>query len=454
MTMQPQQQAELRSTLRYESWCAWLAAVGLTIAAVWPAAAAATAVVSFALFASVLSRYRLRVLTNVAFLFLAITLMIVVTGTNLWTASVAAMGLKTTALHAIDSYTRAWSIQYVSMAIDAIAIGACCVQMRRHRLVKADFILRKPIQLPSIYLTAAFLPLLLSLVLFATRLRGLGYEGIQAVSQGSYKPVILLVLLTHAAFLRLFGGWASLGRTSRLFFGMAICLFLFIYVFLLSTRTNIFVFGMYLYYFYGWRIRWKTKMAAAAVLLALFSWIANYRSISYGGLEVTGIEGIAEGASIGPEFMLDMVHWAYEGVQEKGPTWGLTSLVAAVSRQNPADTYVQQKLPSYADAGGGFGFFYVAELVMDFGYVGGLVAAVLLGYALQKVSTMESEMARLTVLPALLGFSFPLLRNVFLMTLKSPLYVVVFCIVLDRIAHYGCRLREHIEVAAMTAVAE
>jgi oligosaccharide repeat unit polymerase len=442
----------MKSAFRYEYWCAMIAAVCLATAAVWPAAAVATAIIAFVVFCAALAHYKLRNLTNLVFLFVAITLLIIVTSTDLWGTWLAMAGLETARHFVLDDYTRAWSSQYVAMAIDAMVLGACCVKWGHHRLVKAEFVLRKPLQCPSIYLAAAFVPLLLNLALYELRFRGLGYEAYQAASQGSYKRILLLVILTHAAFLRLLGGWANLDRRSRVLFGIAICLFLYMYAFLFSTRTNLFVFGVYLYYFYGWRISWKVKTLAVVLILISFGWIANYRSSSYEGIKDVGVAGILEAITIGPEFMLDMVQWAYQDVQAKGPTWGATSLIAAVTPKNPADAYVQEKLPSYADQGGGYGFFYVAEFVMDFGYVGGLFGALFLGMILQKISVMENEMTRLTVLPALLGASFPLLRNVFLMALKAPLYVILFCIVLDRLALYVHHLGEHIEFAELSAV--
>lgn len=451
-------QNNFKSIIRFEHRCALIAAICFVVASVWPATAVAGAIVASAVFCSVLSHYRFRALANLTFVFIAVSLIILVMNTDLWSAILlSTVNLRSTAAdYLMDDSVRAWSIHYVAMAIDVMVVGACLVKVNCRDLLQANFTLRRPLQCPWIYLTAAFIPLFLDVVLYFTKLRGTGYLGILTINEGGgiYKHLMLLIVVTEAAFIRLLGSWANLDRRSRLLFGVAICLFLYIYIFLLTARTNLFVFAMYLYYFFGWRIRLKTKALTVLVLLALFIWIAAFRSDSNEGIKNMDVEDLSTTASFGGLFFVDMVHWAYEGVQSNGPTWGWTSLEAAFSPKDPADAYVQEKAPSYADAGGGFGFFYVAELVMDFGYVGGLFGAFFLGLALQKISILDNEWARLTVLPALLGFSFALLRNPFLMMLKTPIYVAVSCIILDRLALYAHHFGEYIVSAELSTVSQ
>ena len=447
MDLLNQMRSEFQIAMRYEYLCAIVAAVCLATALVWPASAVLSAVIAFAAFCSVLSHYRLHSPTNLAFLFLSITLIVAATSSDTWIALQDVPYLPSL----IDNDTRHWAMRYVAMTIDAMALGACLVRLKRRDVHILDSSLRKEIQFPWIYLTAAFIPLLLNLALYYLKLRGSGYEGLQEVGQGPYRRIFLLIIVSHAAFLRLLGGWPYLGRTARLTFGVAICLFLYIYVFLLSTRTNLFIFGVYVYYFFGWRIRWYVKVAALATILILFGWIANYRSVSYEGIKGSDFVGTVEGGiGIGTDFMLDMVHWANDEVRKNGCTWGATSLMATTNH-NPANEYVEEKAPAFAEAGGGFGFFYVAELVLDFGFVGGLFGACILGAALQRISTAQRGVFRSTVLPALLGASFPLVRNVFLMTLKTPIYIIIGCVMLDRLAVYAHELVEHIKPAELPA---
>ncbi|HEV2484088.1 MAG TPA: O-antigen polysaccharide polymerase Wzy [Terracidiphilus sp.] len=334
--------------------------------------------------------------------------------------------------------TRLWAIQYVAMAVEAMIVGACFVRWGHRNTDEPVSIWRSPLRCSWIYLCAAYVPLLLNLVLYNSSLRGLEYVDVQKANLGPEKYILLLVLVTHAAFMRLLAAWNYLGRNSRLALTAAMGLFLYIYIFLMPLRTNLFIFGMYVFYFFGRLISWRLKAALIAGGIILFSWMALHRSVAWDNLRGMGFAQVTVSSLSFGTGMVDMVPWSNEQVQHQGATWGASYLMGLVSaKYEPSVRYVRDKAPQYAEEGGGFGFFYIAELLLNFGYLGGLAAAGLLGMALQKLSTTPSALVRSTVLPALLAASFPLIRNDFLTTLKEPMYMVISCLILDRMAQFG-----------------
>ncbi len=160
-----------------------------------------------------------------------------------------------------------------------------------------------------------------------------------------------------------------------------------------------------------------------------------HRSVPEDRLSEVGIaEGTADALTFGPR-MADMIPWAYNEVRSQGVTWGTTYILEVVSvKYSPGVRYVQDKAPLYYESGGGYGFFYVAELLLNFGYWGGIAGACFLGIALQAIALTKAKLVRATGLPALLGASFALVRNDFMTTLKVPLYIVASCLLLDAIA--------------------
>jgi phosphatidylserine synthase len=58
---------------------------------------------------------------------------------------------------------------------------------------------------------------------------------------------------------------------------------------------------------------------------------------------------------------------------------------------------------------------------------------------------------RSTILPALLAASFSLIRNDFLTTLKEPLYIVVSCFILDRLARFSLYMGGRIQFAGLAS---
>jgi hypothetical protein len=434
--------------IRPEYQCAIVAAACLAVCAVWPSSAELSAVIAFAAFGALLLHYKLQGLTNLAFVFLGITLIIILSDSIWWNVLLGMANLPS----GEDNNSINWAIQYIAMAIDAMVLGACFVTWRRRDIRKPHSALCKQVQCPWIYLTAAFAPLLLNLILYYFSLRGLGYVEIHIASQGPQKYILFLVLLTHAAFIRLFAGWPYLERKSRLALAAAVCLFLYIYIFLLPLRTNLFIFGMYAFYFFSGGIRWRLKVAILAGGFVLFSWMAVHRSATGDDLREMGSAQITVSVLSFGTGMVDMVPWAYDEVQREGRAWGTTYMLEAVStKYSPGVRYAQEIAPAYAESGGGFGFFYVAELLLNFGYIGGLLGAYMLGMALQKLSTMPAVVVRSTVLPALLAFFFPLIRNDFTSTLKGAIYIIISCFILDRLALYSHEFGGLIKLAKLSA---
>jgi oligosaccharide repeat unit polymerase len=433
---------------RPEHKCGIVAAICLAMCAVWPASAIYSAAIAFAAFCAVLVSYKLPSLTNLTFLFLCVTLIILLSDSILWSALLSAAGLESGEM----SGSRIWAIQYIAMATDAMVLGACLVTWRSRNLDKPPAAWSSPLHCPWIYVIAAFVPLLLNLALYYLNMRGLEYVDIQKANLGPEKYILFLVIITHAAFMRLASGWKYLGRNSRRASVAAVCLFLYIYVFLMPMRTNLLIFGVYSFYFLERLIHWRLKVGLLVSGIVLFSWMAVHRGEAGDPLKEMGFTQATVSALSFGTGMVDMVPWAYEEVRSHGVPWGTTYLLGLVSpKYEPSIRYVQDTAPVIADEGGGFGFFYVAELLLNFGYLGGLLGACLLGMALQKLSNMPSEVVRSTILPALLAASFSLIRNDFLTTLKEPLYIVVSCFILDRLARFSLYMGGRIQFAGLAS---
>jgi hypothetical protein len=416
--------------LRREYKCALTAAICFVICWVWPVSAPASAIVAFIAFSVFLLPRGQSSLRNLTFIFTSVTLIILLSETALWTTLRSGANLN------LDGSVGSieWVRQYIGMAIIALILGACFVSSRSHDGLSTGSRFLVHIRCPWVYLSAALVPLALNVILYFFSLRGLDYVEIHRAGLGPQKYILFLVYITHGAFIRLFAGWVSLPKSVRLIAVSAICLFVYIYSFLMPLRTHLFIFGMYTLYFFGSRIRWYNKLAVLVTALVLLSWIAMNRGGMDDSLKGMGlVQGTVTAMSFGTG-MVEMVPWAEDIERSEGLDLGKTYILELVNSPNvPSVRYVRETAPQYAEAGGGFGFFYLAELLWNFGRWGGLIAACLLGAALQKLSTMHAAAVQSTVLPALLGASFPLIRNDLMSTLKMPIYIIVSCFILDRI---------------------
>jgi hypothetical protein len=388
---------------------------------------------AFAKFCSVLWGYKSPALSNLAFLFASVTLIVVLSYTAFGYVLLQVGGTTSDQANSL----RILTVQYTAMAVNAVVMGACILRWKPRVACRPGFGWRGSINCPWVYVTAASIPLLLNLYLYYSALRGVEYVEIHKAGLGADKYILFLVVVTHAAFIRLFTGWACLSRNAKYSVAAAVVLFLFIYIFLMPLRTNLFIFGMYALHFFGGSIRWYQKVAFAMAGLILFSWIAMHRGGMDDDLKDMDLaQGTVSAMSFGV-VMAEMVPWAYQEVQTQGISWGATSLSELVTtKYSPGNLYAQDKSPAYFEAGGGYGFFYVAELLLDFGYWGGLLSISILGMGLQQISISQSVIIRLTILPALLGCSFSLMRNDMMSTLKMPLYLIISCLILDGAAKF------------------
>jgi O-antigen polysaccharide polymerase Wzy len=436
--------------VRPEHLCTIGAAVSLAASAGFPALAACSAVSAFVVFCVCLSHYKSAYLTNLPFLFVGVTLSIILSYSTLWSALLGMVNLDSGEIN--DS--RNWAIQYIAMAITSMILGASLVRWRSHDTAKRWSAWHGRLQCPWIYLTAAFVPLLLNLFLYYWSLRGSDYVDLYKAALGPQKYIMFLIFLTHGAFIRLFDGWNQLQATHKIGVVACVLLFLSIYVFLIPMRTYLFIFAMYVIYFFTRQINWRVKVAILASIIALFSWMAANRSGTDDDIRTMGIaKGTASAMSFGIE-MVDMVPWAYDEVRSQGPTWGLTSLSELVTtKYSPGNRYAQDKAPLYFESGGGFGFFYIAELLLNFGYWGGLLSVGVLGMMLQRISMTQRTIVLSTVLPALLGCSFPLMRNDMMSTLKAPLYIIISCLILDSVARIGFDTGKLLQLATISETA-
>jgi O-antigen polysaccharide polymerase Wzy len=428
-----------RRLISREHKCVAIAIICFITTACWPTTGVYAALIAFLTFCIVLWNYRSGLLTNLVFLFAAVTVFVLLSS-SLFNTFFASLGGAGAADFGENESVGLWTTQYIALAVESMVLGACLLKWNRNLDATEDG-LRRRVSCTWIYLLAAFVPLILNVILYYVSLRGQDYVEIHKTALGPEKYVLFLTFATHGAFIRLFAGWNHLKRIHRLALATAVCLFLYVYVFLLPLRTNLFMFGMYGLYFFGGKVRWYAKFAIVAAVLLLFSWMAMARASSSDALQDMGFgEGTLSALAFGP-VMADMVPWADHQVQSNGAAWGATSLLELVSIEySPSYRYVEDKFSSYAETGGGYGFFYLAELLLNFSYWGGLVGVCLLGAAFQKLSDAQGPFIRLTVLPALLATSFPLMRNDFMTTLKVPLYIAIACLILDRMAAYGREL--------------
>jgi hypothetical protein len=379
-------------------------------------------------------------LTSLPFAILSITLFILLSYSLLSSTILQITGRTTEAVIT----PLASAAQYIGLAIEAIVLGSSCVGRSKVEPHNPEFIRGYTNVCPSVYVAAGLFPLLMNLALYYLQFRGRDYVEIHRAALGSGKYILFFTFLTHSAFIRLFSSWATLDTKVKHATVIIASLFVYIYIELMPLRTGLFMFAMYAFYFFGGRILLWKKISAVLIILLLFSWMAIHRGNSDDFLKDKGIAVATVDAMSFGLLMIRMVPWSFEQLAREGPAWGATSFWDLThSEKAPGVRYVREIAPEYADAGGGFGFFYVAELLLNFGYLGGLCVAFVLGVMMQMLSTSVHRWTACTAAPAFLAVSFPLTRNDITMTLKIPIYLMIGCMVLDVIAthcHYLGRL--------------
>jgi hypothetical protein len=115
-----------------------------------------------------------------------------------------------------------------------------------------------------------------------------------------------------------------------------------------------------------------------------------------------------------------------EDLTYSSPLWGAGIAGSFLGVTEPmANTYAKMISQDYFDEGGGFGFFMLADLVINFGAIGAAIVLFLVGLVLVRQHYSNGLMSRHVLLPVLFANSFALVRNDIGSTFRGVVYIML-----------------------------
>lgn len=111
---------------------------------------------------------------------------------------------------------------------------------------------------------------------------------------------------------------------------------------------------------------------------------------------------------------------------ENSPLWGMGLVQSFFGLAEPmVNEYSRSISPEYFAAGGGYGFFILADLVLNFGWAFSILAMFLFGYALMSVSRDRKGFFAVVLIAVVYANAFTLVRNDFGTTFRASAYTLV-----------------------------
>ena len=276
-------------------------------------------------------------------------------------------------------------------------------------------------------MVVAWVPLVANFFLYLLFFRGRPYVDIHIYAHGPLGLILKTIYLTYGAIIIMAIGGYSKDRAFRAAKWIILGIFV-LFGLLLQLRSPLLLAVLLFVYFFGQRVSSKMLIVWAMVSVLALAAIGVMRDPEAAQSDVsagliTSLLGLGEFA--------DALRFALERSEIGQPMWGWGIVGSFLGITEPlANTYAKMIAPDYFDEGGGFGFFFLADMVMNFGKMGALVVMFMLGFVLVRLYYSGGLIRTYVFLPILFGNLFGLVRNDIGSTFRGVIYALLAVVVI------------------------
>ena len=273
------------------------------------------------------------------------------------------------------------------------------------------------------YLVAsAWVPLVINILVYIIVFRQRDYVEVHTMMHGPIGLLMKTIYITYAALILLatgnYAGDKAYASLKKIIVGYII-----VYGILLHVRSPLLCALLLFVYFYGSRFSFKLLAFSAIGAILLFAMIGLLRDQNAG--DSSGVLGILNSV-LGLGEFTDTLRFAMEQTDAGGTLWGSGIIGSFLGTSEPvANVYAKMIAPDYFDEGGGFGFFFLADLVFNFGKIGAAIFIFIAGFWLARLHSTGRGMRSYILLPTLFGNLFAFARNDFGSTFRGVVYILL-----------------------------
>lgn len=198
---------------------------------------------------------------------------------------------------------------------------------------------------------------------------------------------------------------------------------IFVFALLFKLRSPAVFFGFMTLFLVGYTISNKNIIIIAATAPLVLSIIAMVRDPS---LIDRGVEQVVVMLVMSFGDFVDALRFAGDYVATSGPLWGGGIIGSFLGTTEPlANIYAKSISEDYFNSGGGFGFFILADIYANFGFVAGVLFSIFVGYFLSKIGSSKFGTIFSFVSCIMFASSLALTRNDFGSTLRGIFYCII-----------------------------
>lgn len=196
-----------------------------------------------------------------------------------------------------------------------------------------------------------------------------------------------------------------------------------VFSFFYMLRSPAVFFSLMVLFFIGHKMKFKTAVIAAIIAPLALTAIALVRDPT---LQDSGLEQSILKLVVTFGDFVDALRFSREYVSANGHGWGLNMLGSFFGFSEPvANLYAKSINEDYFESGGGFGFFILADVFVNFGLILGVVFSIVFGYLLSKLAKANYGTAAGYISCVLFASALSLTRNDFGSTLRGVFYCLI-----------------------------
>jgi len=287
----------------------------------------------------------------------------------------------------------------------------------------------------NLLIIIAWVPLIANLILYFLVFKGVGYVDIHVLAHGPLRIIMFSIFLTYGSMIIMGSDSYSKDRTFKINLWLLLG-FIVIYGVLLQLRSPLLACLLLVVYIYGHKVSSALILLLLIVSVVLFAIMGLVRDPS---LAVDGIIVGTISSVLGLGELADTLRYVLEQYGTKYPLWGAGISGSFFGTLEPmANLYAEEMAPDFFRTGGGFGFFFLADLVGNFGKIGAPIFLFMIGGIFSRLFYSKSGMLPYVLLSAVFSNLFGITRNDLGSTMKGVVYTIIsvliikyFCLILQ-----------------------
>ncbi len=272
-----------------------------------------------------------------------------------------------------------------------------------------------------------FAPLVAMILMYFFRFNGSNYVDLYTSSDFAFSLIMKSKFISYSSMI-LLAISSEYDKKSFSVYKLALLLSTIVYGLLYGLRSPLLVYFLLFIYFYRTRINIMLFVFGILGTVVGFAFIGALRSNF--GIDHNLLLSLVE-PMLGLGEYVDTMVYALEIIEKESLSYGVSILTSFLGLSDPiANQYAMYIAPDYFEQGGGFGFFMLSEMLINFGVIGSFLVLFYMGYFFTRNFNQNSGLFLAVFKPMFFANVFSLIRNDIGTTFRGVVYTTLCALII------------------------